>query len=38
MLVRLVLIPTLLRIFGRCAWAKPRWLGRLLPNIGFGHS
>ena len=38
MLVRLVLIPTLLRIFGRHAWAKPRWLDRLLPSIGFGHS
>jgi hypothetical protein len=31
MLVRLVLIPTLVRVFGRHAWARPRWLGRLLP-------
>ena len=38
MLVRLVLIPTLLRIFGHYAWAKPRWLNRILPNVRFGHS
>jgi putative drug exporter of the RND superfamily len=38
MLVRLVLIPTLLRVFGRHAWALPRWLDRLLPNVRFGHS
>ena len=38
MLVRLVLIPTLLRVFGRYAWARPRWLARLLPDIRFGHS
>ena len=37
MLVRLVLIPTLLRIFGRHAWALPRWLDRLLPDVRFGH-
>jgi RND superfamily putative drug exporter len=38
MLVRLVLIPTLLRVFGRHAWALPRWLDRLLPDVRFGHS
>jgi RND superfamily putative drug exporter len=38
MLVRLVLIPTLLRVFGRYAWARPRWLHRLLPNVRFGHA
>lgn len=37
MLVRLILIPTLLRIFGRTAWALPRWLRRILPDIRFGH-
>jgi RND superfamily putative drug exporter len=37
MLVRLVLIPTLLRVFGRHAWALPRWLDRVLPTIRFGH-
>jgi putative drug exporter of the RND superfamily len=38
MLVRLVLIPTLLRVFGRYAWALPRWLDRLLPDVSFGHG
>jgi len=37
MLVRLVLVPTLLRVFGHWAWARPRWLGRLLPDVRFGH-
>jgi putative drug exporter of the RND superfamily len=36
-LVRLVLIPTLLRVFGRYAWGLPRWLDRLLPDVRFGH-
>jgi putative drug exporter of the RND superfamily len=38
MLVRLILIPTLLRVFGRWAWALPRWLDRLLPDVRFGHA
>jgi RND superfamily putative drug exporter len=38
LLVRLVLIPTLLRVFGRWAWAQPRWLDRLLPDVRFGHG
>jgi putative drug exporter of the RND superfamily len=38
MLVRLILIPTLLRVFGRYAWALPRWLDRILPDVRFGHS
>ena len=38
MLIRLVLMPTLLRIFGHRAWALPRWLDRLLPDVRFGHS
>ena len=38
MLVRLVLIPTLLRVFGRYAWARPSWLGRILPDVRFGHA
>jgi len=37
MLVRLVLLPALLRVFGRHAWALPRWLDRLLPSVRFGH-
>jgi RND superfamily putative drug exporter len=38
MLVRLILIPTLLRVFGRYAWAQPRWLDRILPDVRFGHA
>ena len=38
MLVRLILIPTLLRVFGHAAWASPRWLSRILPDVKFGHS
>jgi RND superfamily putative drug exporter len=38
MLIRLVLVPTLLRVFGRRAWALPRWLDRILPDVRFGHS
>jgi putative drug exporter of the RND superfamily len=38
LLVRLVLVPTLLRAFGHAAWALPRWLDRLLPDVRFGHS
>jgi RND superfamily putative drug exporter len=36
-LVRLVLVPVLLRMLGRSAWALPRWLDRLLPDVRFGH-
>jgi RND superfamily putative drug exporter len=38
MLVRLILIPTLLRVFGRWAWALPGWLDRILPDVTFGHG
>ena len=38
MLVRLVLLPSLLRLFGRHAWARPRWLARALPEVRFGHA
>jgi RND superfamily putative drug exporter len=38
MLVRLVLLPALLRLFGRHAWALPRWLERILPNVRFAHA
>ncbi len=37
-LVRLILIPTLLRLFGRHAWALPPRLRRLLPDVRFGHD
>jgi RND superfamily putative drug exporter len=38
MLVRLVLLPALLRAFGRHAWALPGRLDRMLPNVRFGHA
>jgi putative drug exporter of the RND superfamily len=38
MLVRLVLLPALMRAFGRHAWAVPHRLERLLPAVRFGHS
>jgi putative drug exporter of the RND superfamily len=38
MLVRLVLMPVLLRLLGHYAWAQPRWLDRVLPDVRFGHS
>ena len=37
LLVRLLLIPVLLRLAGAAAWARPRWLRRLLPDVRFGH-
>ncbi len=37
-LIRLVLMPVLLRLLGPAAWAQPRWLDRILPDIRFGHS
>jgi RND superfamily putative drug exporter len=37
LLIRLVLMPVLLRVFGRHAWALPGWLDRILPDIRFGH-
>ncbi|MFD8599349.1 MMPL family transporter [Kitasatospora sp. NPDC059646] len=37
-LVRLVLLPVLLRLTGRAAWHTPRWLDRVLPRIPFSHS
>jgi RND superfamily putative drug exporter len=37
-LVRLVLLPVLLRLTGKAAWWSPRWLTRLLPSIRFSHD
>ena len=36
-LIRLLLLPVLLRLTGRAAWASPGWLRRVLPNITFSH-
>ena len=32
-LVRLILVPALMTMFGRANWWVPRWLGRVLPKI-----
>jgi RND superfamily putative drug exporter len=37
LLIRLVLMPVLLRVLGPAAWALPRWLDRVLPDVRFGH-
>jgi RND superfamily putative drug exporter len=37
-LVRLLLVPVLLRLVGPAAWYLPHWLGRLLPAVHFGHA
>ncbi|MDI9903247.1 MMPL family transporter [Rhodococcus sp. IEGM 1409] len=37
-LVRLVLLPVLLRLTGRAAWWAPAWLRRVLPKISFSHG
>jgi len=36
-LVRLVLMPAVLRALGARAWWLPAWLDRALPRISFGH-
>jgi RND superfamily putative drug exporter len=37
LLVRLMLVPILLRLTGTKAWYLPRWLAHLLPTVTFGH-
>jgi putative drug exporter of the RND superfamily len=37
-LVRLLLVPVLLRLTGRAAWYLPKWLDRVLPDVRFGHG
>ncbi|WP_220656571.1 MMPL family transporter [Tsukamurella sp. TY48] len=37
-LVRLILLPVLLRLTGRRAWACPAPLARVLPDISFAHD
>ena len=36
-LVRLLLVPVALRLVGKWAWWTPRWLGKVLPEVRFGH-
>ncbi len=37
-LVRLLLLPVLLRLMGARAWYLPRWARRVLPDVRFGHA
>ncbi|MGA8986865.1 MMPL family transporter [Aeromicrobium sp.] len=37
-LVRLVLLPVMLRMTGRAAWYSPAWLTKVLPRITFAHG
>ncbi len=36
-LVRLLLLPVLIRLAGRSAWWLPAWADRILPKVSFGH-
>jgi RND superfamily putative drug exporter len=36
-LIRLLLLPVLLRLMGKWAWYLPRWAHRVLPDVTFGH-
>jgi RND superfamily putative drug exporter len=35
--VRLVLLPVLLRLGRHHSWHQPKWLGRILPKVSFSH-
>ncbi|MGW0325643.1 MMPL family transporter [Nocardia sp. NPDC003183] len=37
LIVRLVLLPVILRLTGRAAWWSPAWMRRVLPRISFAH-
>jgi RND superfamily putative drug exporter len=37
-LIRLLLLPVLLRLMGRWAWYLPLWARRILPAVTFGHA
>ena len=37
-LVRLILVPVLLRLCGRAAWWLPAWLEKLLPKVSFAYG
>jgi RND superfamily putative drug exporter len=37
LLVRLVLLPVVLRITGHAAWHRPAWLDKVLPKVDFAH-
>jgi RND superfamily putative drug exporter len=37
LIVRLVLLPVVLRLGSHAAWHQPRWLARILPEVRFAH-
>ena len=37
-LIRLLLLPVLLRLMGKWAWYLPKWAHRVLPDVRFGHT
>jgi RND superfamily putative drug exporter len=37
LVVRLVVLPVVLRLGGHSAWHQPKWLGRILPEVKFSH-
>jgi RND superfamily putative drug exporter len=37
LLVRLIVVPALLRLLGHAAWWTPRWVDRVLPEVRFAH-
>jgi putative drug exporter of the RND superfamily len=37
-LIRLLLVPVLLRLLGPAAWYLPKWARRVLPDVRFGHA
>jgi RND superfamily putative drug exporter len=37
LIVRLVVLPVVLRLGGHSAWHQPKWLGRILPTVRFSH-
>ena len=37
-LIRLLLLPVLLRLTGKRAWYLPHWARRVLPDVTFGHA
>jgi len=36
-IVRLLLLPVILRLGGHRIWQRPAWLGRIVPHVHFSH-
>jgi len=37
LVVRLVLLPVVLRYGQHLSWHQPKWLGKILPKVHFSH-